>query len=192
MTKRGRPPLLDNGKQREILAILSTGCSQAVAAEYAGCSVSTIQRAIQRDPLFAEKLAKARSNAQLGLVQNIRHAANNEKYWRAAAWALERFFPDNYAQRPPNAITVEQLEQVLLNFAHIVIEQVPVDRYRKNIIKAIDLFVRNLGQTTTEMVGKPNNRGKRQALNQTDNAPLLLNIPKKNIHAMEFIADDPQ
>ena len=150
MKKRGRPPVLDDGKRREILAILSTGCSQAVAAEYVGCSVSTIQRTVERDPLFAESLGKARNNAELGLVRNIRNAANNEKYWRAAAWALERFFPNKYHPGTPHVISAEQLALVLTQFAHMIVEQVPVARYRKNIIKGLESMVRSLGQTIAE------------------------------------------
>ena len=150
MKKRGRPPVLDDGKRREILAILSTGCSQAVAAEYVGCCVSTIQRTVERDPLFAESLGKARNNAELGLVRNIRNAANNEKYWRAAAWALERFFPNKYHPGSPHLISAEQLALVLTQFAHMIVEQVPVARYRKNIIKGLESMVRSLGQTIAE------------------------------------------
>ena len=43
--------LSNSGETREILAIVSLGCSQATAAEYVGCSVSTIQRTVERDPL---------------------------------------------------------------------------------------------------------------------------------------------
>lgn len=150
MGKRGRPPVLDDGKRREILAILSTGCSQAMAAEYVGCSVSTIQRTVERDPLFAESLGKARNNAELGLVRNIRNAANNEKYWRAAAWALERFFPNKYHPGSPHVISAEQLALVLTQFAHMIVAQVPVARYRKNIIKSLESMVRSLGQTIAE------------------------------------------
>jgi len=157
MGKRGRPPVLDDGKRREILAILSTGCSQAMAAEYVGCSVSTIQRTVERDPLFAESLGKARNNAELGLVRNIRNAANNEKYWRAAAWALERFFPNKYhTGGGPHVISAEQLAQVLTQFAHMIVEQVPVERYRKNIIKGLEAMVRNLGQTIAEEAARKN------------------------------------
>ena len=150
MGKRGRPPVLDDGKRREILAVLSMGCSQAMAAEYVGCSVSTIQRTVERDPLFAESLGRARNTAELGLVRNIRNAANNEKYWRAAAWALERFFPNKYHPGAPHVISAEQLAHVLTQFAHMIVEQVPVARYRKNIIKSLESMVRGLGQTIAE------------------------------------------
>ena len=150
MGKRGRRPALDDGKQREILAILSVGCSQSVAAQYVGCAASTIQRTAERNPKFAEKLGKAKSNAEVGLVKNIRNAAKKEQYWRAAAWALERGFPEKYARRGPDVSTAEQLARVLAQFADMVVQQVPVDEYRKDIVKGVESLARSLGQTIKE------------------------------------------
>jgi len=149
VTKRGRR-VLDDMKQREVLAILSVGCSQSMAAKYVGCSPQTIRREAARDPKFAKKLRQAKGNAELGLVKNIRKAANKEQYWRAAAWALERMFPEKYARRGPDVITAEQLAQVLAQLAERIIEQVPVDAYRKNIVKAVESLARSFGQTIRE------------------------------------------
>ena len=154
MGKRGRPPVLDEGKQREIAAILSLGCSQAAAARYVGCAGSTIQRTAEREPAFAERLDRAKSNAEVGLVRNIRDAANKSQYWRAAAWALERFFPDDYSQRHPRVITAPQLAAVLTQFAEILIRQVPVERYRKRIVKELQALVRSFGGDVRELAIK--------------------------------------
>jgi len=142
--KPGRPAALDNGKRREIVAILSVGCSQAMAAQYVGCSPSTIQRTAERDPKFAEELGRAKSNAELGLVKNIRNAAKKEQYWRAAAWALERGFPEKYARRGPDVITLEQIGVLLAKFSEIVVQEVP-ERYRRGIFKRMCAAARALG-----------------------------------------------
>ena len=142
--------ILDDVKQREVLAILSMGCSQSMAAKYVGCSPATIRREAARDAKFAKKLREAKGNAELGLVKNIRKAANKEQYWRAAAWALERMFPEKYARRGPDVITAEQLAQVLAQLAERIIEQVPVDAYRKNIVKAVESLAHSFGQTIRE------------------------------------------
>ena len=101
----------------QIVAILSVGCSQNMAAQYVGCSPATIQRTAERDPKFAKQLREAKGNAELGLVKNIRNAAKKEQYWRAAAWALERGFPEKYARRGPDVITVEQIGLLLAQFS---------------------------------------------------------------------------
>jgi hypothetical protein len=158
MTKRSRPITLDENKQREILAIVSMGCSLTVAAEYVGCAVSTIHRAAERDPTFAAELSRARNTTELGLVRSIRNAANNEKYWRAAAWALERFFPQKYQARRPDVLTPDQLAQFISEFSHMVIQQVPCVRCRKNILREVASLIRRLGGTIATKPGRPHNQ----------------------------------
>ena len=46
-------------------------------------------------------------------AENIRDAAKKEQYWRAAAWMLERGYPQRYARRGPDVITVEQIAYLL-------------------------------------------------------------------------------
>jgi hypothetical protein len=150
VNKRGRPLVLDPEKQREILAIISVGCSQNMAAKYVGCSPQTIRREAARDPKFAKKLRQAKGNVELGLIRNIRNAANKEQYWRAAAWALERFFPEKYARRGPDVITAEQLAQLLGQLAEQIVQQVPVNAYRKKLVKAVESLARSYGQTIRE------------------------------------------
>jgi HEPN domain-containing protein len=154
VAKIGRPPVLTTEKRGQILAILSVGCSQSTAAQYVGCAVSTIQRTADRDPEFAKSLCQAKCNAELGLVKNIRNAAKKEQYWRAAAWALERGFPEKYAPRSPDVITAEQLAEILGQLADRIVEHVPNPQYRKNIVKDIESLARSLGQTIKEEVAE--------------------------------------
>ena len=127
--------MLDDRKRGQIVAILSVGCSQTVAAQYVGCAPATIQRTAERDPKFAEELGKAKSNAELGLVKNIRNAAKKEQYWRAAAWALERGFPEKYARRGPDVITARANRPAAGPASpRSIVKQCPA-KYRKRIVK---------------------------------------------------------
>jgi hypothetical protein len=137
VAKPGRRPVLDEMKQREILAIVSVGCSRRTAARYVGCSVSTIQNTAERDEKFADKLLQAESKAVVKLMKNINEAAKKAQYWRAAAWALERLNPEEYASPHPDVITTEQISQLMSHFSQIVVEEVPVDAYCKKIIKRL-------------------------------------------------------
>jgi hypothetical protein len=136
--------VLDDGKRREIRAILSLGASQTTAARYVGCAVSTIRRTANRDPEFALQLRRAVSDNELGLLRHIHNAAKKEQYWRAAAWALERGFPDKYARRGADVITVDQIGTLLAQIADIVAQEVP-ERYRKPIIKRLSRLAQDLG-----------------------------------------------
>lgn len=128
---------LDEYRRREVLAIVSVGCSRRTAARYLGCSPSTIRREAQRDRAFGDELSKAESKAQILFMQNILAAARKEQYWRAAAWALERLNPEEFAPRSPDAITIDQVRRLLSEFAQIIVDEVPVARYRKRILRRL-------------------------------------------------------
>jgi hypothetical protein len=144
MSKRGRPPVLDQIKKREILAILSVGSSRRTAARYVGCSPTTIQNTADRDPEFAEQLHHADHIAEIEYLKSIKKAAKKEQYWRAAAWALERGFPEKYARRGPDVITVEQIGLLLTKFSEIIVRELP-ERQRSDILKKMDAMSRSLG-----------------------------------------------
>ncbi len=173
MGKRGRPPVLDEAKRREILAIITVGCSRTMAATYVGCAVSTIQNTAERDAIFAEKLRQATYNTEVGLLKSIRNAAQKEEYWRAAAWALERRFPERYARRGAHVMTLDQIALLLGQLSDIVAAEVP-DRCRKRVLKRLEDLTRGLGDSAA------NNRQRLE--NLTDE---LSNLPGK-------AADEPQ
>jgi len=154
MAQGGRPPVLDSGKRREILAILSVGCSRRTAARYVGCSPTTIQNTADRDAAFAEELGRAENRAEIGYLKSIQKAAKKEQYWRAAAWALERRNPEDYGPRHPETVTIEELKQLLTQLTQIIVGEVPVSEFRKQILKHVGRWtgepVPDAPDTTTE------------------------------------------
>ncbi len=104
----GRPRVLDEGKQREVCALVSSGCSVTAAARYVDCAPNTIRRAADRDEAFGQRLREARLAAQLSPLRAMRKAAAT--HWRAAAWLLERTDPDQFARRPPPAFRPKQAQ----------------------------------------------------------------------------------
>jgi hypothetical protein len=145
MAKHGRPPVLDEIKQSDIVAIISMGCSRRTAAQYVGCSHSTIQYTAEHNKNFAEKLERARAQAVLTYVKHVNVAAKKPQYWRAAAWMLERLLPNEYAAQRPNVITAEQMSRLLACLSRIVVDEVPIAEYRKNIIKRMNKLIRMVG-----------------------------------------------
>ncbi len=150
MAKCGRRPVLDEMKRREILAILTVGCSRRTAAKYVGCAASTIQNTADRNPAFAEKLRRAENQAEVTFMKNINSAAKKAQYWRAAAWALERRNPQEYARRGPDVITVEQISRLLSQCADVIVEEVPAAKHRKNILKRLEQLAKNLRQSSQQ------------------------------------------
>jgi len=144
--KAGRPPVLDTFKKREILAILTVGCSRRIAAAYVGCDVTTIRNTALRDPEFAEKLGRVENQTELGCLRNIQNAAKKEQYWRAAAWILERRNPQDYALRHADAVTPEQLQSLLVAVAQIILGPVADPAARQHVIEQLDTLTTSLSQ----------------------------------------------
>jgi hypothetical protein len=82
--------VLDNQKRWQVITLIANGSSRRVAADYVDCSPATITRTADRDPDFAAQLARAEQNLEIDLLRSLRAAAQKERYWRAAAWLLER------------------------------------------------------------------------------------------------------
>ncbi|MBN2577886.1 MAG: hypothetical protein JXB10_02760 [Pirellulales bacterium] len=140
----GRPAALDKDKQDTILGVLSLGCPRRTAAGIVGCSPSTIRNTAKRNPAFAKRLRRADKSSEICWLKNITAAGKMPQYWRAAAWALEHVKPELYAKRSPQVITFKQITQLMTKFAQIVCEEIPVDKYRKAVIKRFDEIRRQL------------------------------------------------
>jgi hypothetical protein len=155
MAKPGPKYVLTDEKKQAILAILGVGCSRHVAARYVGCSDSTIANTAARDPAFGEAIGKMMSQAEVSLLKRIRDAAKKDKYWRAAAWTLERVYPQRYARRNPDVLTVDQIANLLERFAQIVVDEVPVARHRKNVLRRLTMMGQSLTGTAPVTVPSP-------------------------------------
>jgi hypothetical protein len=98
----GRPSGL-NAPMLDLLCavIRETGASDSAAASRAGVHPSTVSRWKRGCPDVAILLRAAREDfrqAQLSVIF-AEAAAGHARSWRAAAWVLERVFPEDYAPR---------------------------------------------------------------------------------------------
>jgi hypothetical protein len=76
--------------------MMAGGCSVRDAAHYIGCSFKTIRREMKRDPVFKKALQSSELYAQLNPLRSMQQAIGT--HWRAAAWFLERAFPERFAR----------------------------------------------------------------------------------------------
>ncbi len=141
---------LDETKQREVCAILAVGGTRQMAAHYVGCHPETIRRRAIREPEFAAQLRRAEVTPEITLLRSIQAAVADPKQWRAAAWALERLYPDRYARRRPRMIGLDQMKQIVEQLANVVLSEVPVKRYRSRILKRLAALVAAKERATNE------------------------------------------
>jgi hypothetical protein len=150
-----RRTVLDAQRRGEICGILAMGGTRAVAARYIGCSPSTVYRAARKDPDFARQLRAAEGRAEILQLKNITDAAaGSNQYWRAAAWMLERRFPERYANRAADTATIEQLAQIVNRFTDLMIAEIEDAALRQRILD-------RLGELTQQL--EPRRKGKRTA-----------------------------
>ncbi|MGA2620847.1 MAG: hypothetical protein ABSF26_24765 [Thermoguttaceae bacterium] len=125
--------VLDEAKRMKILALLSNGSSRRTAACMVGCAPSTITYTAARDPQFAEEIARAERNVEIEALRAIRTAMRQERYWRAAAWVLERKNPDDFAPRPPKMFSQAEVCQLLSHVAEMLVGDLPEENCRRAI-----------------------------------------------------------
>jgi len=124
-------------KQREALAILSVGCSRAVAARYVRCTPHLLRREILENSQFAEEVAKAEEGIELFYLTRIRSAAMKEQYWRAAAWALERRVPNRYGIKKPEILTAEHVQKFMVACIQVIVDELPNKEQQKKILNRL-------------------------------------------------------
>jgi len=115
----GRPRVLNDSKRSEILELISDGLDLQQAARHVRCSIRTIRREMKRDPGFGSEVRRSEKFAQVNPLQAMQRAVHHN--WRAAAWLLERMFPERFAKRPAaSAIGAKQARQLLNDVLEIV------------------------------------------------------------------------
>ena len=139
-----RPHILDEHKKSQILALLKSGCGRATAAAAVNCSPNTIVNTAKRDPEFADNLAMAERRHEITHLKNLNRAGNQPQYWRASAWILERTRPDRYGRTNPDVITPSQISALMVQMADIIVQEVPVARFRKQVLKRVDALLQEL------------------------------------------------
>ncbi len=112
MAKMGRPTKFNDERAAKILEALRLGVPQTTAVSYAGVHDATYYRWLQeatkpdapqelRD--FRDAVKAARAEAEVRSVAVIQNASR--KTWQAAAWFLERGFPQHWARSDRHEIT---------------------------------------------------------------------------------------
>ena len=135
---------LNEDKLKEIVAILSIGCSIETAAKFIKCSPATIRNEIGKNADFATEVESAKQQSEIYFLQKIKAAANKDQYWRAAAWALERRCPNRYAARGAKSLSEEQVVSLIRNLVEIVLPEVHDRIERMNIMNKVHKLIKSL------------------------------------------------
>lgn len=97
MGKAGRKTKYTPDTVKRILDAIQMGATYELAAGYGGISHTTFYEWINTKPEFSDALKEAEGKAAVGWLAKIEKAANDGA-WQAAAWKLERRYPNNYGK----------------------------------------------------------------------------------------------
>lgn len=118
--KRGRPTSLTKERENLLFNALAAGASFETAAAFAGVARSTFQEWLKRgrrdeQPYAAllERVDEAVAISEVRDLQRVNLAA--ETTWQAAAWRLERRWPERYGRR--TILSTPTGESVEIKFA---------------------------------------------------------------------------
>jgi len=145
--KNGRPEVLDQSKRAYVCRLIGMGYTRRMAARQVQCSHTTIARTAARDPLFALDLANAETEVDGEALRLVRAAAREQKYWRAAAWLLERRNPEEYGRRTAHAFSGDQVMAMLAQIFSDTLPRLPAEE-KEGFLRLMGLVVRNVEAET--------------------------------------------
>ena len=105
-------------------------------------SENHLQHRRTHNPKFAERLGRAENSSEFTFLSRIFKAGNDPKYWRSAAWGLERMFPDRFGARSPDSVTPKQLAMFISRLMEMLVEEIPVARYRRKVLARLDQIIK--------------------------------------------------
>lgn len=98
-SEAGRPTKKTEQRVEALLQSLRAGASRQRSAALAGIHRDTLNEWMKQDPAFSDAIEKAEAFAEARFLSRVATAAENERSWQAAAWILERRFPNEWRKR---------------------------------------------------------------------------------------------
>lgn len=130
-------PKLTPDVQERICQAIAIGATYELAAKYGGVAYETFRRWRDGNRAFCAAVEDAEGRAAVGWLAKIEKAAN-EGAWQAAAWKLERRYPQEYGrtvqdQRVQHSGTITQqhsgtVEVRAIDYRHSIRALAPLDR----------------------------------------------------------------
>jgi hypothetical protein len=97
-TMAGRPSKYTPERVKKILDAVALGATFRLACLYAGIDENTFARWRERYGDFGDAVKEAEGRGAIGWLAKIERAANDDN-WQAAAWKLERRYPQEYGRK---------------------------------------------------------------------------------------------
>lgn len=83
---------------KKIVDAVRLGATYRLACDFAGITEETFSQWRKRYPEFSAQIKEAEGQGAIGWLARIEKAANDGT-WQAAAWKLERRYPESYGRQ---------------------------------------------------------------------------------------------
>jgi len=125
---------LDDEARKNVVLLTNCGVPRTVAAGYVRRTVDDIRHMELIDEKFRDEMTHAESSNVFTALRTIAKAAdNNKSHWRAAAWLLERCYPERFGRRGAKTVTPTQMEELINIVRDVVNTHVPDPEVRSTI-----------------------------------------------------------
>jgi transposase len=119
--RRGRPPVMTEEVQEDILRTIRLGLHADRAALAHGISSGTLRSFKKRNPDFAARMKSAEADAENGFLSRL--LMHTDKQWTACAWMLERRWPERWAKKEHVEVSTKGEAEKLLNDLKLIRER---------------------------------------------------------------------
>lgn len=107
--KVGRPTKYTPEIIDKVISAIALGAPFTHACNYAGVSFETFNEWRKQYPEFSEQVKTAEGRAVEGWLSKIEKAASDGN-WQAAAWKLERRYPEDFGKRERLQLDVREID----------------------------------------------------------------------------------
>ncbi len=152
MTNHLIQSVLTDEQKGQICGILSVGCDRETAADFVGCAIPDIGRAMQQDTAFAANVRRTEAGSELSHMRNVQQAAKEAKNWRASIWWLERHSPERFGPRGAGEVTVRQLKEFVDTLSGIFHNEIRDEEDRRRVIFRMDQAISTIDRLVRSSV----------------------------------------
>lgn len=131
------PQPLNDDQRRRACALLGLGATRRVAAEFADCRRLDLEAEIKRDPAFRLTVKQHELRPEIETLRKLLEAARDPKQWRAAAWFLERLYPERYAAGKRRVVKRADLRTFMQKLDQELAMKIPGPKKRQRLLQQL-------------------------------------------------------
>jgi hypothetical protein len=129
--------LLTEFQKGQFCSAIALGSDRSTACAFVGATVAQLRATMRHQPDFEQEVLRSEAQTEIRHLGNVNKAAADEKNWRTSAWWLERRAPERFGRRAPQALTAQQVGELVDHFAEALYGEIPDAALRERLIQLL-------------------------------------------------------